>query len=826
LSNPLIFDPISRLVVEQPALDPTNPAPGSIVETNKDGIINPSLVDYAEKILTTEPLSAGDWVNIYSSNGSRAVRKALAADKSKPAHGYVLKDTPVGSQALVYYEGPNTMIPLGAFTAADLGSPVYLNTTTPGAVQTTAPVAAGQAKQLLGYIITIGTTNVTVISRLVEKPDTLPSPAGMAGKFLYTPDGLSLSWSTLSGLPTGMVANYILSTDGSVANWAPLTSLFPTMTGQAGKALTTNGSTISWSNFPQELPSQVGMAGGYLSTDGSSVSWKALPKELPDQAGKAGKYLVTDGTSLSWGSAPSPFPTLTGNSGKFLSNDGTNVGWASMFGVPNPGGQAGKLLTTDGTNLSWASFQFNGMTNPMSYNGDMIVQSGGVASRLSIGSEGTILTVVGGAPTWAPPPPNTLPAQTGNTGKFLQTDGTHASWTDLSGAKGVLPTTTNQSGKFLCNDGVNAYWTSAMVNPLQASWDILVGGSAGTPSRLPIGGEGSLLAVINGRLSWMDAPTSALPAQTGMNGKVLTSNGSYAVWMDVAAGLKGLPDTTGNSGKILSTDGLSGVWVSASPITSPGDMIVGGVGGVPSRLTPGSAGQMLSIVGGSPNWVDATTASLPSQTGNTGKFLTTNGTIPSWTSVLPDLAGNSGKFLTNNGTTASWSTVSPVPNQQGCNGMFLTTNGTIASWVTLPQELPAQYGNSGKVLSTDGTHPVWVPQSGGGSGVTISSGTMVDNQTTYVVVPSMESIVAHAAGKAARIFYKITRGSSFEIGTIVLYDNGTNVQMVQVIEATIGTPGVTFLGVISSTSVALLYTSASTGIAPSISWFQDSLSLM
>jgi hypothetical protein len=103
---------------------------------------------------------------------------------------------------------------------------------------------------------------------------------------------------------------------------------------------------------------------------------------------------------------------------------------------------------------------------------------------------------------------------------------------------------------------------------------------------------------------------------------------------------------------------------------------------------------------------------------------------------------------------------------------------------------------------------------------------MVDNQTTYVVVPSMESIVAHAAGKAARIFYKITRGSSFEIGTIVLYDNGTNVQMVQVIEATIGTPGVTFLGVISSTSVALLYTSASTGIAPSISWFQDSLSLM
>lgn len=50
---------------------------------------------------------------------------------------------------------------------------------------------------------------------------------------------------------------------------------------------------------------------------------------------------------------------------------------------------------------------------------------------------------------------------------------------------------------------------------------------------------------------------------------------------------------------------------------------------------------------------------LPSQTGNTGKFLTTNGSTPSWATVdaLPSQSGNSGKYLTTNGSTASWNSI-------------------------------------------------------------------------------------------------------------------------------------------------------------------------
>lgn len=69
--------------------------------------------------------------------------------------------------------------------------------------------------------------------------------------------------------------------------------------------------------------------------------------------------------------------------------------------------------------------------------------------------------------------------------------------------------------------------------------------------------------------------------------------------------------------------------------------------------------------------------SLPSQSGQSGKFLTTNGTIASWGSVdaLPSQSGQSGKYLTTDGSSASWATVQAGPK-------FLSfTNVTASSWV-------------------------------------------------------------------------------------------------------------------------------------------------
>jgi len=89
---------------------------------------------------------------------------------------------------------------------------------------------------------------------------------------------------------------------------------------------------------------------------------------------------------------------------------------------------------------------------------------------------------------------------------------------------------------------------------------------------------------------------------------------------------------------------------------------------------------------------------LPSQTSNSGKYLTTDGTAPSWGTVdaLPSQTSNSGKYLTTNGTAASWAAVDALPSQTSNSGKYLTTNGTAASWATLDLST-----KSDKLLSTN-----------------------------------------------------------------------------------------------------------------------------
>ena len=83
-----------------------------------------------------------------------------------------------------------------------------------------------------------------------------------------------------------------------------------------------------------------------------------------------------------------------------------------------------------------------------------------------------------------------------------------------------------------------------------------------------------------------------------------------------------------------------------------------------------------------------------SVSGNAGTV--TNGVVttgsyanPTWITslddgkVLPTMTGNSGKYLTTNGTDSSWAVVDALPSQAGNAGEYLTTNGTVASWTPL-----------------------------------------------------------------------------------------------------------------------------------------------
>ena len=85
--------------------------------------------------------------------------------------------------------------------------------------------------------------------------------------------------------------------------------------------------------------------------------------------------------------------------------------------------------------------------------------------------------------------------------------------------------------------------------------------------------------------------------------------------------------------------------------------------------------------------------SLPSQSGQSGKFLTTDGTDASWADVdaLPSQSGNSGKYLTTNGTTASWNSLATVATSGSYND--LSNKLTQGTGITI----------SNNVISTDRT---------------------------------------------------------------------------------------------------------------------------
>ena len=72
--------------------------------------------------------------------------------------------------------------------------------------------------------------------------------------------------------------------------------------------------------------------------------------------------------------------------------------------------------------------------------------------------------------------------------------------------------------------------------------------------------------------------------------------------------------------------------------------------------------------------------------------------------AVPAQTGNSGEFLTTNGTVTSWAAVDALPDQTGNSGEYLTTNGTVASWAVLDLTTKADVGGA----NATGTWPIAV----------------------------------------------------------------------------------------------------------------------
>lgn len=134
-----------------------------ILRTGADGKLDSSFLpasgsDSSETIQASEALAAGDWVNIHEVGGARRVRKAVAADTTKPAHGFVTAAVSSGANASVYTSGINAMVATTGFVAADVGKAIFLSAATSGGCAKTPPASTGNIVQRLGFMAEFGGT--------------------------------------------------------------------------------------------------------------------------------------------------------------------------------------------------------------------------------------------------------------------------------------------------------------------------------------------------------------------------------------------------------------------------------------------------------------------------------------------------------------------------------------------------------------------------------------------------------------------------------------------------------------------------------------------
>lgn len=186
--------------------------------------------------------------------------------------------------------------------------------------------------------------------------------------------------------------------------------------------------------------------------------------------------------------------------------------------------------------------------------------------------------------------------------------------------------------------------------------------NAGDYVRINAGQAISLTAAGDGSLT-IAANPDGLPAQSATtDGYVLTSDGANADWVDLS--IASLPTQTDNSGKFLTTDGTNASWDDVDVL--------------PSRV--GADNKFLTVFNNVLSWADVD--ALPEQSADTnGKFLSSNGVAgsePSWTlpdSTIPTQDTHTGKFLTTDGSQLSWSTI----NTAGTTGDISFSQSTITS---------------------------------------------------------------------------------------------------------------------------------------------------
>jgi hypothetical protein len=387
-----------------------------------------------------------------------------------------------------------------------------------------------------------------------------------------------------------------------------------------------------------------------------------------------------DVTAIDWAIQSAPFVPVAGAGIGILANTISNTGVLS--------------LSAGTTGLSVSS-----STGAVTLSGTLAIANGGTGATTAQNAIAAL-----------------LPAQSGNSGKVLSTDGTNPGVLSWVAAGASSPGGANTEVQY--NNG-GAFGGSSAFTYNGAGVLTLGAASATTGSvKLFSSAGANSVTVTSGTnsASW----TLTLPTSGGTNGQVLTTNGSgVATWTT--------PSSSGtvNSGTSsqLSYYAATGTAVSgnANVTVSAGTLTLG--------VASTTAGE-LALSGSTSGTVTVNTAAtagtwtltLPINTGSNGQVLTTNGSgVTSWTAPAASTA-TGGTFGV--GTAGSTTGTLSLFNSSSSFGVGIQSANNAAAWTLT---LPVGPGTNGQFLQTNGSGVTsWATVAGSG---TVNSGTA--NQLSF-----------------------------------------------------------------------------------------------
>lgn len=299
-------------------------------------------------------------------------------------------------------------------------------------------------------------------------------------------------------------ANIIVGNNSNVATAVPVTGVISLSSGgvttlQAGVVFDSNINTSAAITY-----SKLNLTGGIVNTD---INSSAAITRTKLANGTVYRLIVNNSSGVI-----SELTALTAN--KVLVSDAngqpTTV-TTTTTEVNYVAGVTSAIQTQLGNRLSFSS-----AITPV--NGDIIIYSGGVWTRLAIGSAGQVLSVSGGLPVWGSAIANGIPTG-GTANQYLnKIDGTNynTQWSTLTLSKvtdvistaaevnklsGVTTTAAQFNYLNTASSDIQAQINNRLLNVL-ANNAIFVGNSFNLPGQLAVGTNGQVLSVVAGVPQW------------------------------------------------------------------------------------------------------------------------------------------------------------------------------------------------------------------------------------------------------------------------------------------------------------------------------------